>query len=114
MIHIIWRGKGYLAAITIFGSSLFANLITNQVTGSEAYWDAHPWTLAVSLVVSGVVCWFLGTWLEGRPGQVVIDKKTGKELILNGSHELFFIRVKFWAPILILIAAFITAKEFFF
>src|SRR6266699_762711 len=58
MIHIIWSGKGFLVAVFTFGFYLVANLISNSVNGSGAYWDTHQWPLAVSLFVSAVACWF--------------------------------------------------------
>ena len=92
MIHIIWTGKGFLVPGFAFGISLIANLISNSVTGSGAYWDTHKWPLAVSLFVSAVTCWFVGRFFQNRKAQVLIDPKTGKELVLQKSHTLFLFR----------------------
>ena len=66
MLHIIWSGKGFLVAVFTFGFSLVANLVTNTVTGSGAYWDAHQWPFAVSLFVSAAACWLVGRSIQNR------------------------------------------------
>ena len=94
--------------------SLAANLATNQLTGSETFWDEHKWPLAISLGVSGILCWFLGTYLRSRPARVLVDKESGQEVTLGNTHDLFFIKVIYWAPILMLIAFAVAAKELIF
>jgi hypothetical protein len=100
MIHIIWSGKGFLVAVFVFGFSLIANLITNSMTGSSAYWDAHKWPFAASLFVSAVACGSVGSYFRNLKARVLIDPKTGEEVILRQSHTLFFIPVVWWCPIL--------------
>ena len=101
---IIWRGLGFLVAVIVFANSLIANLITNIITGSETYWEEHQWPLALSLVVSAIICWFLGKYLDGRKGRILIDKETGEEVRVGSVHELFFINVHLWGPILLIFA----------
>ena len=67
----------------------------------EGFYAAHKWPFAISLFLSAIVCWFLGSALRKRTSQTVIDKETGKEMVLNRSnHSLFFIPMHIWAPIL--------------
>jgi len=109
---IIWRGLGWLVAVIVFGLSLVANLAFNAIYG-EGYYDNHKWPFALSLIVSAAVCWFLGSYLKTRSDRVVIDKKTGKEIVMNQSqHALFFIPMHLWGPILALIAAIVLVLEF--
>jgi len=112
MILIIWSGFGFLVALIVFGCSLVANLIFNATVG-QGYYDHHKWPFAVSLIVSAVICWFLGDYLRKRPGRVVIDKKTGREFTLNKKHTLFLIPVHYWAPILLVCALILFCVEFF-
>ena len=100
MIHIIWSGKGFLVPVFVFGFSLIANLITNSMTASEVYWDAHKWPFAISLFASAVACGTAGSYLRNLKAQVLIDPKTSEEVILRQSHTLFFIPVVWWCPIL--------------
>ena len=108
---IIWRGRGFLVAVIIFGSSLVANLIFNAEVG-PGYYDHHKWPFAVSLIVSAAICWFLGDYFRKRPGRVVIDRQSGKEFTLNKAHTLFFIPMRWWAPILLLWALILFGVEF--
>jgi hypothetical protein len=97
---IIWNGLGFLVFVFIFGCSLAANLITNAVTGSEAYWDAHQWTFGVSLIVAGLPSWFVGRYLAAKNARTLVDKETGQEVVIQPYHAFFFIRMHWWGPIL--------------
>jgi len=112
MIHIIWSGKGFLVAVIVFGFSLIANLITNSLTGSRAYWDAHKWPMAISLFASAAACLPLGLYFHDLKARVLIDPKTGKEVVLRQSHTLFFIPVLWWPPVLALIGLITLGAEF--
>lgn len=97
---IIWKGWGFLVVVFVFGLSLSANLITNSVTGGEQYWNSHVWPIGVSLIVSSLLCWFIGCKLASRGFRSVVDIETGEEQILVSHHSLFFIDMHWWAPIL--------------
>ncbi len=104
MIHIVWSGKGYLVAAITFGFSLIANVITNSVTGGEAYWDAHRWPFAVSLFYSAAACWSVGRAFQDR---VFIDPETGEEVVSREkeSYSFFFIPIIWWGPLLAVLGA---------
>lgn len=109
---IIWQGLGFLVAVIVFGFSLAANFISNATLG-DGYYDAHNWPVAVSLLFSAPVCWFLGNYLRKRSDRIAIDKETGKEFVVNQSrHALFFIPMQYWSPILVLIALILFGVEF--
>ena len=100
MIHIVWTGKGFLVFVFAFCFSLIANLLTNLATGSEAYWNTHKWPFAVSLIVSAATCMLLGLIFHNRKGRILVDPKTGEEVVIRESHTLFFIPILWWGPIL--------------
>ncbi len=99
MIHIVWTGYGYLVAVFTFSFSLLANLITNSVTGSSAYWDSHKWPVGASLLLSALVCLFVGSSFRGRNSRALTDEETGERVVLRESHTLFFIPIVWWALI---------------
>ena len=111
MIIFFWQGLGFLVAVIAFGCSLVGNLIANAVAG-EGYYDHHKWPLGVSLLVSAVMCWYLGDYLRTRPGRVLIDKQTGREVVLRRKHTLFFIPMHWWGAILGVCALVAFATEF--
>jgi hypothetical protein len=112
MVIIFWQGLGFLVAVIVFGCSLAANLICNAIVGG-GYFDQHQWPVAVSLILSAAICWFLGSYLRKKSDRVAIDKETGREFVVNHSrHTLFFIPLQYWSPILLLIALVALGVEF--
>jgi hypothetical protein len=98
---IIWSGKGFLVAVFVFGCSLIANLITNNVSGGELYWEQHRWPFGASLLVSAMLTWFVGDAWRRKQERVLIDRETGQEVRINeGDHSLFFVPMHWWGPIL--------------
>jgi hypothetical protein len=96
---IIWNGKGYLVAVIIFLLLVGAEFGSEALFADERYYQMHGWPLAAAMAVAAVVVWFLGNHLHKTGGRVVIDKATGQEMTLGGNDSLFFIPVRFWAPI---------------
>lgn len=96
---IIWSGLGFLVAVIVFGFSFAFNLAFNA--WNPGYWEANRWPFGVSLLVSAVVCWLVGTCLRKRGAQTLIDQATGQETVIDRSdHRLFFIPMHLWGPIL--------------
>jgi hypothetical protein len=99
LFMIIWNGKGYLVALITFALLVGAEYGSEAVFADERYYQTHGWPLAAALLVSAVIMWFLGTYLHEAGGRVVVDKTTGREMTLGGNDSLFFIPMRFWAPI---------------
>lgn len=54
----------------------------------------------------------VGNHLRKRSDRIAIDKKTGKEFVVNQSrYTLFFIPMHYWSPILLLIALILFGIE---
>jgi hypothetical protein len=100
---IIWSGLGFLVFVFAFGCSLAMNVFTNALLGNE-YYQTHAWPLALAIAVAGALTWLVGNALNRRQGKVMIEKDTGRELLLRPNHSLFFIRMHYWGPILIALA----------
>ncbi|MBI1871095.1 MAG: hypothetical protein HYS07_07885 [Chlamydiae bacterium] len=99
---IIWSGLGFLVAVITFAMLVLTELGAKAMFNLSYYQD-HGWPKMFAFVVSGVMVWVLGRFLSKKPGRVVIDKGTGKELELKKGHSLFFIKMEYWGPILIVI-----------
>ncbi len=108
---IIWNGLGFLVAVYVFGCSLVANLVVNSVTGSEQYWEQHRWPFGQSLLVAAVLSWFTGRFLASRGAQTLIEKETGKEIVVQPYHAFFFVKMHWWGPILAVIGIAVTAVD---
>src|SRR5262245_18718994 len=110
MIVIFWRGLGLLVTLIVGACALAARVIVGSAAG-EQYWDRHKWPLGVSLICAAGACWFLGNYLQKRPGRTAIDAQTGRQIVVQPEHDLFFIPVIGWAPILAVIALILFAVE---
>jgi len=101
---IIWKGWGFLVAVFAFGASLAMELITESMTGDDTFYQRESWPLALAFVIAGVVTWFVGKALHARGARTVIDKATGQELTIGGSHTFFFVPMHYWGVVLIALA----------
>ena len=97
---MIWSRLGFLVAVFVFGCSLIANLIANHLTGSAEYWNLHKWPFGVSLLVSALLSWTIGSWLADSKAKALVVKDTGEKNMVNPDHTLFFIKMHWWGPIL--------------
>ena len=95
---IVWRGWGVLVIVIVFACSLAANFLSNAIAG-KAYWDSRFWPLALAMVLAGGLIWIAGMILSQRPARNLVDEKTGERVTLAGTHDFFFLRMKWWGPI---------------
>jgi hypothetical protein len=108
---IIWNGFGFLVVVFVFGAALLCNLAFDAVWGA-GYYSAHKWTIGIAMFIAAALSWFVGGLLRKRSAQIVIDKATGKELVLDrASHALFFIPMHYWGGILAVIGVVLCVLE---
>jgi hypothetical protein len=99
---IIWDGKGWLVAAIAFALLVGSEYASEAFYADQSYYQTHMWPRAAALILAGVIVWFVADWLRRSGSRTVIDKATGQEMVLGGNDALFFIPVRFWAPILAL------------
>jgi hypothetical protein len=106
---IIWSGMGWLVAAITFALVLAAEYLSEAAFADQTYYQTHTWPLAGALLIAALIVWFLGSWLHGRDSRVVVDKATSREMTIGRRDALFFIPMRYWAPILVLgaLAAFV-------
>jgi phosphotransferase system glucose/maltose/N-acetylglucosamine-specific IIC component len=98
---IIWSGFGILVAPIIIACLMAAGALTGQFSSDPDYFDLHGWPMGMGVVLSGVVCWFLGRHFQASGSQTLIDPKTGNPVVLHRRHSFFFIPMHWWAVLLI-------------
>ena len=101
---LIWRGWGLLVIVIVVGMVLLGGYVTDSITGGSEYRDTHSWPYALSLLPPAAVLWFLGRFLANRKARSVIDEETGERLVLRSDHSLFFVKMHWWGPILVVVA----------
>ena len=94
---IIWSGWGWLVPVATFVSSLAFEAVSEASNGSDQYYQEHPWLLALALLVAGAVVGFASRRLDRRPAKVLVEKETGKEVVLRPNHSFFFVPMRYWA-----------------
>lgn len=90
MFIVLWQGFGFLAFLVPFLVALVFNLALGP------YWDTHRWPFFVAMLVAAPVVWFLGRFLNNRPGRALLDPKTGQQVTLRKRHSLFWIPMQYW------------------
>ena len=109
---IIWSGWGWLVAVIAFGCLVLTELVVEGVTKDESYYQAHGWPKLLAFWIAAVLVFILARFSARSPGKTVIDKDTGKEIVLGKNHALFFIPIRFWPIVLgVLGAVFFFVKE---
>lgn len=89
---IIWSGWGFLVFLIVFAVSVLAEVLVESSLRDESYYQSHGWPLAVALICSAVVTWYVGSFLNRQPGRS------------DNRHRFFFIPMQYWAPILTVLA----------
>lgn len=109
---IFWTGYGYVVLVFVMGMCLILQLISRAVSGTKEHYDASAWPIPVALILAGILCSIVGHFLANKETRVLIDPKTNEEVVVSSAdHTFMFIPVRFWGPILILIAGITYASK---
>lgn len=105
---IIWKGRGGLVILIAIGAFLAMNAVTVSVYHDNDYFELHRWPKVAALWLAGLVSYLIGTYLNSRNARVLIDKRTGHEVVLRPDHSLFFVRMEYWGAILFVLGVVIA------
>jgi hypothetical protein len=100
---IIWKGFGFLVAVIGFGSLVLAELISERITGNDQFYQQNGWVILIGMLVAAALTYGLHRLLLLQKQRVVVDKETGEELVLSSGHSLFFVPVRWWPGIFIVL-----------
>ena len=101
---IIWSGWGILVPVIAFTILLTTQAVADSLTGVDGYYSAHSALQIVALLAGAVALWFLGRYLNGKPGRRLIDKETGQEFLFRRRHTFFWINMEYWGVALAAVA----------
>jgi len=68
---------------------------------------------AISLVTGAAANWFIGRRLNGGEGRVLVDPRTGEQVVLKRSHDFFFIKMEYWSIPVVLVSLFPLSMFFY-
>jgi hypothetical protein len=97
----IWRGVGLAVVALTFGALVLTEVGVERLFSDDHYYQAHGWPKFVAFVLAAGMVWLLSDYIEKRQARVVVDKQTGQEMTLRGTHHLFFVPLKYWPAILV-------------
>lgn len=100
---IVWNGLGILVVIIWIGAILIVGDVASAITGIETEFSKHSGRLFLGCLLAALLVFFLHLYLASRETNTVIDKATGQEYELGRSDSLFFIPVKWWPIIIVII-----------
>ena len=99
----IWRGFGVAVVGLTFVMLLLTELGVERAFSDDSYYQDHGWPKLFAFVLAAGLVWVLSSYFESRPPRLVVDQKTGETLVLMNRHDLFFIPLKYWPAILIVL-----------
>ncbi len=89
---VIWKGYGFLTLVIAIAIGAIVSLIFGKIGSTE---DLGA---AVGALISAVIIWFVGNKLNSpEKKRIMVDKKTGEEVIIEPEHSMFFIKMQYWA-----------------
>ena len=90
---IIWKGAGFIVAVVAFLMLLVTEFSVEALFKDDKYYQRHGWPKLAAFFIAGWIVFFVGKYLNKKQGRVLIEKDTGKEVVLKSEHSLFFINV---------------------
>jgi membrane protein YqaA with SNARE-associated domain len=97
---IIWRGLGILVPFVAGGILMLTLYLVDLAMKNPEYSKWHYWPKAVSGILAAAAIWYLGRYLNSRPGKVVVEKDTGQEIEIRKVHDVFFVKFEYWGVII--------------
>ena len=102
---IVWRGFGILVLFLVAAAVVGGEFVADKAFG-EGYWQQNAWPAAASLGAAAVLCWVLGRRMN-KPA-----RKSEGEHRRMWTHDLFFVRMEWWAFPLAALAVAAVALNF--
>jgi hypothetical protein len=107
---LFWsRGYGILVGIVAAVGYILAELFTQLITHDINYYAFHFWPMFMAALLAAALAYGMAKLLERCDKlQIVIDDGTGEEINLVRGDALFFLPVRYW-PYIILVLGTILA-----
>ncbi|WP_211440838.1 hypothetical protein [Collimonas humicola] len=89
---VIWKGWGLLVIVITALIVVLTTVLFEKAGLSVAYGGA------LGMILSAGAIWLAGNKFNSpQKNRVLLDKRTGAEVILKPDHSLFFIKMQYWA-----------------
>ena len=98
---IVFSGLGFLVLLFGVGFAALAQFGTQKAFNDDKYFDTHGWPILVALWAAALAVFLVARRVDAKPGQAVVDKATGQEMVLRKQHHLFFVPLRYWTYLLL-------------
>jgi hypothetical protein len=105
---IVWSGLGFLVAVIAFVCLVATELLMESALHDDDFYQSHGWPKLMAMLVAAGLVWILGNHLNKKQGRRLVDPSTGEDVVLKPNHSLFFIRMEYWAGILVVLGIALT------
>jgi hypothetical protein len=103
---IVWQGSGFLVAVVGIAVLALTEYVVRIITKDEFYYPSHGWPKLVGFWLAAAAIYGIARYFDSRPGKVVIEKDTGKEIVLRTPHSLFFVPMKYWTYVFLVLVSY--------
>jgi hypothetical protein len=100
---IVWQGLGFLVLVIAVAWFVLIQVVTDAAFNDPKYFTNNAWPKIVAALLAGVTIYFVGLWLNRRPGRRYIDVETREEVEFGPRHTMFFIRMEYWGPLVVIL-----------
>jgi hypothetical protein len=97
---LIWKGWGIVVAGIALLAATLAIVIAEWMGASTQGSDVM---MAGSLIPAGIATWYVGKRMNRDMDRKLVDPATSQEVVVRNDHSLFFVRVEWWGPILVVL-----------
>ncbi len=96
-MFIVWRGYGILVPIVAVVAFFLAVILGDTLTLPTDYL-----MLIAGLLAGGFLWWFGRKVNDPSKDRLVRDEQSGEQLRLSSRHDFFWVKIEYWAVILVL------------
>ena len=101
---IIWQGIGWAAALIAFGCLVLAEAVFEAAFDDDAYYQEHGLPMACGFLLAAILLDGLTRLRRNRGARRLVDPETGEDVILDPADSLFFVPLRFLAPVCVGVA----------
>jgi hypothetical protein len=102
VFFIVWRGWGIIV-VAIAAVAMFVGAALGAAVGITGQDGDYP--VGLALILAGVGTWFLGIRMNRNADRHLVDPATGEAVIVRGGHSLFFVPVRWWGLLMVVVGA---------
>jgi hypothetical protein len=103
---VIWSGKGFYVVLIGIFFQVLAMMACKTLLGDFRIYESKGWPKAAAFVLAAGVVWLLAKSMEGRTAYG-LDRATGERVAYAPKDTLFFIPMRYWAIIYILLGLYV-------